>query len=295
MAISRLIGRFRLFLGMIKFEHTIFALPYAYIGMIMASFYKNGTWPGWATFIWITLAMVGARSAAMALNRLIDKQIDAKNPRTADRELPRGAITDRETMLFIIGSFALLGVSAWMLNPLCFILMPVAVAVLVLYPYTKRFTWTCHIVLGIADGLAPLGAWIAVTGRFDAPGLILAGAVAAWIAAFDIIYACQDVEFDRNEGLHSIPSRFGVAGGLWLSRILDVVTIVLFLMLPHYVDLGLIYYVGVTAVACLLVYEHMIISPKDMSRIDLAFFKVNSVVATVAFLFTFTDIGIKLF
>ncbi|MFC4768194.1 UbiA-like polyprenyltransferase [Effusibacillus consociatus] len=287
-------SKIRLFLEMIKFEHTIFALPYAYIGMIMASFYKNGTWPGWDKFFWITMAMVGARSAAMALNRLIDKRIDAKNPRTADRELPRGAISGLETVGFIAVSFLLLGVSAWMLNPLCFYLMPVAVFFLVVYSYTKRFTWACHLVLGITDGLAPLGAWIAVTGSFDIPGLLLAGAVAAWIAAFDIIYACQDVEFDRREGLYSIPSRFGIAEGLWISRALDVLTIGLFLLIPLYVSLGTIYYVGVAAVAVLLAYEHLIISPKDMSRIDIAFFKVNSIVATVAFVFTFTDIALRL-
>lgn len=286
--------KIRFFLEMIKFEHTIFALPYAYIGMIMASFYKYGTWPGWRTFFWITMAMVGARSAAMALNRLIDKQIDAKNPRTAERELPRGVISSLETMVFIIASFLLLGISAWMLNPLAFYLMPVAVAVLVLYPYTKRFTWACHLVLGIADGLAPLGAWIAVTGSFDVPGILLAGAVAAWIAAFDIIYASQDVEFDRKEGLHSIPSRFGIAGGLWISRLLDVLTVILFLLIPQFVSLGIFYYIGVVAVALLLIYEHRIISPQDMSKIDIAFFKVNSIIATVAFVFTLTDIGLQL-
>ncbi|GAX90317.1 UbiA-like polyprenyltransferase [Effusibacillus lacus] len=287
-------SKVRLFLEMIKFEHTIFALPYAYIGMIMASFYKNGDWPGWGIFFWITMAMVGARSAAMALNRLIDMKIDAKNPRTADRELPRGAISILETVAFIVLSLGLLGVSAWMLNPLCFYLMPVAVFFLVLYPYTKRFTWACHLILGITDGLAPLGAWIAVTGSFDLPGLLLAGAVAAWIAAFDIIYACQDVDFDLREGLHSIPSRFGIAGGLWISRILDVATIVLFLLIPLYVQLGWIYLIGVAVVAVLLVYEHLIISSHDMSRIDIAFFKVNSIVATVAFVFTFTDIAWRL-
>lgn len=286
--------KIRLFLKMIKFEHTIFALPYAYIGMIMASFYKYGTWPGWLTFFWITMAMVGARSAAMALNRLIDKQIDAKNPRTAERELPRGAVSSLETVVFIVGSFMLLGISAWMLNPLAFYLIPVAVAVLVLYPYTKRFTWACHLVLGIADGLAPLGAWIAVTGRFDMPGILLGGAVAVWIAAFDIIYASQDVEFDRKEGLCSIPSRFGIARGLWISRLLDMLTVVLFLLIPQFVSLGVIYYIGIAAVALLLVYEHMIISPNDMSKINIAFFKVNSIIATVAFIFTLTDIGLQL-
>jgi len=287
-------SKIRLFLEMIKFEHTIFALPYAYIGMVMASFYQDGTWPGWGTFIWVTLAMVGARSAAMGLNRVIDAKIDAKNPRTATREIPRGAIKNGEAWLFIALSFVLLGVSAWMLNPLCFQLMPLAVAVLVLYPYCKRFTWACHLVLGLADAFAPLGGWIAVTGRFDTPALLLAVAVGVWIAAFDIIYACQDVEFDRKHGLHSIPSRFGIANGLRLSRMMHIATVVLFALVPLYVDLGILYWIGVAAVAGLLWYEHRIISPNDMSKIDIAFFTVNSYVASVAFVFTFADIAVSL-
>lgn len=287
-------GKIRLFLEMIKFEHTIFALPYAYIGMVMASFYTVGDWPSWATFFWVTLAMVGARSAAMGLNRVIDAAIDAKNPRTATREIPRGAIKKVEAWLFILASFVVLGVSAWMLNPLCFYLLPVAVFFLVLYPYTKRFTWACHLVLGIADALAPLGGWIAVTGRFDTPALLLGGAVAVWIAAFDIIYACQDVEFDRKHGLNSIPSRFGIANALRISRLMHVLTIVLFALVPLFVDLGMLYWIGVAVVAMLLWYEHRIISPHDMSRIDVAFFTVNSYVASVAFVFTLGDIGLKL-
>lgn len=287
-------SKIRLFLGMIKFEHTIFALPYAYIGMVMASYYKTGAWPGWGTFLWITLAMIGARSAAMGLNRVIDAAIDAKNPRTANREIPSGAIKSLEAWLFILASFVLLGVSAWMLNPLCFKLLPLAVFVLVLYPYCKRFTWACHLVLGVADSFAPLGGWLAVTGHFDVPGLLLAGAVAVWIAAFDIIYACQDVDFDREHGLYSIPSRFGITAGLWISRLMHIATIVLFALVPLYVHLGIFYWIGVAAVACLLWYEHRIISPKDMSKIDIAFFTVNSYVASVAFVFTFADIGIKL-
>lgn len=287
-------SKIRLFLEMIKFEHTIFALPYAYIGMVMASYYTYHTWPSWSTVIWVTLAMVGARSAAMGLNRVIDAAIDAKNPRTANREIPRGAIKMAEAWAFIILSFALLGVAAWMLNPLCLELMPIAVFFLVLYPYCKRFTWACHLVLGIADALAPLGGWIAVTGRFDAPALLLGTAVAVWIAAFDIIYACQDVEFDRANRLHSIPSRFGIRGGLWISRCLHIATVVLFALVPLYVDLGIFYWIGVAGVAVLLFIEHRLISPKDMSKIDLAFFTVNSYVASVAFIFTLTDIGIKL-
>jgi 4-hydroxybenzoate polyprenyltransferase len=284
----------RLFMEMIKFEHTIFALPYAYIGMILASYYTNGRMPGWMTVFWITMAMMGARSAAMALNRLIDCSIDAKNPRTANRELPRGLISAKETAVFILLSFLLLGISAWMLNPLCFYLMPIAVVVLVVYPYCKRFTWLCHLVLGIADALAPLGAWIAVTGRFDLPGIVLAGAVAVWIAGFDIIYACMDVDFDRKEGIYSIPAAFGIENGLQVSRLLHIATVLLFAILPLFLKLGFIYEIGVAIVALLLVIEHRLISPEDMSRIHTAFFTVNSVIASVAFLFTFTDISVRI-
>jgi 4-hydroxybenzoate polyprenyltransferase len=287
-------SKIRLFMKLIMFEHTIFALPYAYIGMVMASYYTNHAWPGWGNVIWVTLAMVGARSAAMGLNRVIDAAIDAKNPRTANREIPRGAIQKAEAWVFILLSFVLLGVSAWMLNPLCLQLMPIAVFFLVLYPYCKRFTWACHLVLGVADALAPLGGWIAITGRFDTPALLLGGAVAIWIAAFDIIYACQDVEFDRANNIHSIPARFGISGGLWISRFMHIATIVLFALVPLYVDLGIFYWIGVAGVAVLLWFEHRIISPKDMSKIDLAFFTVNSYVASVAFVFTLTDIAIQL-
>ncbi|MBL0387363.1 UbiA family prenyltransferase [Tumebacillus sp. ITR2] len=287
-------SKIRLFMKLIMFEHTIFALPYAYIGMVMASYYANHMWPGWGNVFWVTLAMVGARSAAMGLNRVIDAAIDAKNPRTANREIPRGAIKMAEAWLFILLSFALLGVSAWMLNPLCFKLMPIAVFFLVLYPYCKRFTWACHLVLGIADALAPLGGWIAITGKFDTPALLLGGAVAVWIAAFDVIYACQDVEFDRANKIHSIPARFGIRNGLWISRFMHIATIVLFALVPLYVDLGALYWIGVGAVAGLLFFEHRIISPNDMSKIDIAFFTVNSYVASVAFVFTLGDIAIKL-
>lgn len=289
-----LLRRIRLFMEMIKFEHTIFALPYAYIGMILASYYTNGHMPRWETVFWITLAMVGARSAAMALNRLIDRTIDAKNPRTENRELPRGVISVGETVVFIILSFLLLGVSAWMLNPFAFYLMPIAVVVLVIYPYSKRFTWLCHLVLGIADALAPMGAWIAVTGRFDLPGVVLALAVAVWIAGFDIIYACMDVDFDRKEGIYSIPAKFGIRNGLHISRFLHISTVLLFAILPIYLNLGFIYEIGVLIVAFLLIVEHRLVTPEDMTRINTAFFTVNSIIASVAFLFTLTDITLRI-
>jgi 4-hydroxybenzoate polyprenyltransferase len=294
MGVSNL-RKIRLFLRMIMFEHTIFALPYAYLGMILASYSEGHGMPGWRTFWFVTLAMVGARSAAMGLNRIIDKAIDARNPRTANRELPRGVISVAEAGIFVVASFALLAYAAWMLNPLCFKLLPVAMLVLTIYPYTKRFTWACHFILGIADGLAPLGGWIAVTGAFAWPAVVLAAAVAAWIAGFDLIYACQDVEFDRAHRIYSIPARFGISAGLWVSRVLDMITILLLLLLPRWVSLGPLYYLGVAAVAGLLFYEHRIISPSDMSRIDVAFFKVNSYVASVAFVFTLLDVLVHLY
>lgn len=279
-----------LFLRLIKFEHTVFALPYAYLGMILAAYSGSGGLPTWRQVFWVTVAMVGARSAAMGLNRVIDRAIDARNPRTAMRELPRGLLSAAEVWVFIAVSLVLLGVAAWQLNPLCFKLLPVAVAVLVIYSYTKRFTWLCHLVLGLADSLAPLGGWIAVSGRWEWPAVVLAGAVGLWIAAFDIIYACQDVEFDRANGLHSIPARFGIRRGLWISRGLDALSVVLFLSLLWWIPLGWLYTVGILMVALLLVYEHRLVSPEDMSRIDRAFFTVNSYVALVAFAFTTGDV-----
>ncbi|MBE3551983.1 MAG: UbiA family prenyltransferase [Kyrpidia tusciae] len=279
-----------LFLRLVKFEHTIFALPYAYLGMILAAYDHTRGLPTWWQVFWVTVAMVGARSAAMGLNRVIDRAIDARNPRTAQRELPRGLLSTLEVWVFIIVSLVVLGVAAWKLNPLCLELFPVAVVILVVYSYTKRFTWMSHFVLGIADGLAPLGGWLAVSGQFDLPAVVLAAAVATWIAAFDIIYACQDVDFDRENGLHSVPVRFGIRRGLWISRGLDAVSVGLFLSLLIWVPLGWLYAVGIAMVALLLIYEHRLVSPEDMTHIEKAFFTVNSYVALVAFVFTAGDV-----
>lgn len=285
-----LIRQIGMFSRLVKFEHTIFALPYAYLGTVLAGFSTTGSIPSFRVFLWVTLAMIGARSAAMALNRLIDRHIDALNPRTAGREIPSGIVRPRDAAIFIALSLLLLGISAWMLNPLCFYLLPVAVLFLVGYSYTKRFTWACHIVLGITDALAPLGGWIAVTGKFEPAAIVMAAAVGAWIAGFDIIYACQDVEVDRRIGIHSIPSKFGVRTALRVSRALHVLTVGLFLLLPVYVHLGILYMIGIAIVGVLLVVEHTIISPNDMSRIHTAFFTVNSYIASVAFVFTCMDV-----
>ncbi|PZE21338.1 UbiA-like polyprenyltransferase [Paenibacillus xerothermodurans] len=279
---------------LVKFEHTIFALPYAYLGMILASFQAYGTLPSWRVFFWVTLAMVGARSSAMALNRLIDRAIDAKNPRTSNREIPRGIVSVTEAVIFSTVSLVVLMISAWALNDLCFKLLPIAVVFLVGYSYAKRYTWTCHIVLGVTDALAALGGWIAVTGDFHPAAWILGGIVAVWIAGFDIIYACQDVEFDRAHRLHSIPARFGVKNALLIAKALHILTIILFLSLPQVIDLGWIYYVGVVLIAILLIMEHRLVKPDDMSNIHTAFFTINSYIASVAFIFTFANVLVNI-
>ena len=210
----------RHFLDAIKVEHTVFALPFAYLGMVLAA---RG-WPGWHAVLWITVAMVAARTTAMAANRLIDRQIDARNPRTAGRHLPRGLLTPRDLALAAVVSAAVFFVAAWQLGPLCLALAPIALVFLVGYSYTKRFTWLSHWILGFTDGAAAAGAWIAVRGTMEGPAWLLWLAVTVWIAGFDLLYACQDVEFDRREGLHSVPARFGIPAALQAARVSHVLT-----------------------------------------------------------------------
>ncbi|MDP4161419.1 MAG: UbiA-like polyprenyltransferase, partial [Bacillota bacterium] len=217
--------KLRVFFEMIKIEHTLFALPFAYLGAFLAA---EGLPPA-SKLLWITLAMIGARTAAMSLNRVIDRHIDARNPRTAQRALPAGQLRVKEVYLYTVLSFLLLGYSAYKLNLLALMLMPIAVFFLVLYPYTKRFTWTCHLVLGISLGLAPAGAWIGVNGHWALTPVLLGLGVMSWVAGFDVVYACQDVEFDRKEGLHSIPAIFGVQRGLEISAFLHIVAPLFFI------------------------------------------------------------------
>ncbi len=267
----------RHFLDAIKFEHTVFALPFAYVAMVLAA---DG-WPGGHVLIWVTLAMVGARTLAMSVNRLADRWIDARNPRTRGRHLPAGLLTPAQVGAAAVAAAALLVVSAWMLNPLCLALSPLAVLFLVGYSYTKRFTWLSHWVLGFTDGIAAAGGWIAVRGTFDPPVFILWFALTVWIGGFDLIYACQDVEFDRAEGLQSVPARFGVAAALRTAQVCHVLTVAAFALLGGTLGLGVIYWAGVAAVAALLVYEHSLVSPGDLSRLDVAFFNVNGYIAVI--------------
>jgi 4-hydroxybenzoate polyprenyltransferase len=248
-----------------------------------------GGLPRLDALLWITLAMVGARTAAMSFNRAIDARIDAANPRTAMRPIPAGRLSVRATLIMAVAGLALLVVSAALLNPLCLVLAPIAVLALALYSYTKRFTWMCHFVLGLTDAIAPAGGWLGISPTFTLPMALLAGAVAVWITGFDIIYACQDVEFDRTHGLHSIPARFGIPAALRISTGLHVLMITLLIGLGWSLSLGWIYYLGVVAAAGLLIVEHRIITPDDMSRINVAFFNVNSYIAGVLFIFTLLD------
>jgi 4-hydroxybenzoate polyprenyltransferase len=269
----------RHFLDAVKFEHTVFALPFAYVAMVLAA----GGWPGWQVVIWVTLAMVGARTLAMSVNRLADRWIDARNPRTRSRHLPAGLLSPGTMLAAAVAAGGLLVVSAWMLNPLCLWLCPLAVVFLVGYSYTKRFTWLSHWILGFTDGIAAAGGWIAVRERFEAPALLLWFALTVWIAGFDLIYACQDVDFDRAEGLHSVPARFGIPAALALARACHLFTVAAFVLLGWVLGLGWMYWVAVGVVAGLLIYEHSLVSPQDLSRLDVAFFNVNGYIAIVLF------------
>ena len=267
----------RRFVALVKLEHTVFALPYAYAGAVLAA----GEVPGLRLLLWITVAMVGARSLAMALNRLIDAGIDAQNPRTARRELPAGLLSPAQVAAFAAASLAVFLVAVWQLPAVTHVLWPIPVAGFVVYPYLKRFTWLCHLVLGAVDGLAPVGGWVAVTGTVDWQPFLLGGAVALWIGGFDIIYATMDLEVDRRQGLHSIPRRFGVGTALLATRAAHAGSVALLIWLGVELSLGPLYWLGLAVVAGLLAYENSIVSEDDLSRVDMAFLGMNGVIAIV--------------
>lgn len=285
---SSFFGKVRTLLEMIKFSHTVFAFPFALMGATLAAM-KSGAPPSVGQIFWICVAMVGARSGAMGLNRIIDARIDAENPRTASRHIPAGKVSTREAWLFVLSSFAVLLVAAWMLNPLCFYLSPLALFFLALYSFCKRFTVLAHVVLGICLGAAPVGAWIALRGDVSWQVVALGLAVLFWVAGFDIFYALQDLEFDREQGLHSIPVKLGVTRSLYLVRAFHGAMVFLLLLLMIGTGLGWIYLSGVAVVAGLLVYEHRLVKPDDLSRLDAAFFNMNGYVSVAIFLFTLVD------
>ena len=276
----------RVTLEMIKWEHSVFALPFALCGAMLAA---KGL-PTAHQLAWIIVAMVTARSAAMAFNRLADASIDAANPRTRTRALPSGTLTPRFVAAFVTVSCAVFVLAAWQLNRLTLLLSPVALAVVLLYSYTKRFTRWSHLVLGFALGIAPTAAWIAVRGSFDPRILLLTAAVTFWVGGFDVLYACQDCEFDQQAELHSVPRYFGIAQSLWIARALHVLMLLLLATLVLTFGLGKLAIAGVVVVALLLAYEHSLVSARDLSRLNAAFFTMNGVISVVFFCFVAADL-----
>jgi 4-hydroxybenzoate polyprenyltransferase len=267
---------------LIKFEHSIFALPFAYAGAFLAA----GTVPGFWRMFWITVAMVSARSLGMALNRLIDARIDARNPRTAGREIPSGVLSRLQVWFFALISLAILVAATFNLPVITRYLWPLVVIPMVIYPYTKRWTWLCHVLLGLIDGLGPIGAWVAITGRVTWQPFVLGLGVALWIAGFDIIYAFMDVDVDREQGLHSIPADFGHVAALWTTRWFHVAAMVLLALVGYFVDAGPLYFVGVALCAVLLFYENWLMRKADLAKVGVAFMTMNGIISVVYLLFT---------
>ncbi len=284
-----LLRNLRVTLEMIKWEHSIFALPFALCGAMLAA---NGL-PAGPQLLWIIVAMVAARSAAMAFNRLADASMDAANPRTQTRALPAGRLTPAFVATFVIVSCGVFVFAASRLNHLALLLSPVALAVVLVYSYTKRFTRWSHLILGLALGIAPSAAWIAVRGSFDTRILLLTAAVTFWVGGFDVLYACQDYEFDQQAGLHSIPRHFGISRAQWIARVFHVFMLVLLTGLVAVFGLGKLAVIGIVVVMLLLAYEHSLVSPTNLSRLNAAFFTMNGVIAVVFFLFVAGDLLLR--
>ena len=266
---------------LVKLEHTVFALPFALVGALLAT---DGS-PGWADSAWIVVAMVGARTLAMGLNRLIDAELDARNPRTASRELPSGALTRTQVVALCVASLLVYVIATWNLNPVVRWLWPIPVLMFVVYPYLKRYTWTCHLWLGASLGLAPVGAWAAVAGTFPWESWAIGAAVMLWVAGFDLFYALLDLDHDRAAGLSSWATRFGVRGVFIGAALFHVGTVVLLAIAGWGLALGAWYFTGVVAVALLLAYEHSLVSPGDLRRLNTAFFTMNGLISVVLLVF----------
>jgi 4-hydroxybenzoate polyprenyltransferase len=276
----------RRFASLVKIEHTVFALPFAYVGALLAV----DAVPSAHDLVWITVAMIGARSLAMGLNRLVDAGIDARNPRTAGRELPSGALRPWQVVVFCLGALCLFLVAVFQLDPIVRWVWPIPVAAFVVYPYLKRWTWLSHAWLGAVDGLAPVGAWVAITGKLPWQSWVLGGAVAAWVAGFDCFYALLDVEVDRRERLHSVAVQFDERGAFWAARFLHAATVGLLALAGAGLPVGTFYWLGIAFVAALLLYEHSLVRPGDLHRLDAAFFTVNGVISVGFFLFVLADV-----
>lgn len=269
-------ARLKTYLDLVKFEHTVFALPFAYAGMLLASMQANGTgWPGWPTLLWVTVAMAAARTAAMGANRVIDRLIDARNPRTASREVPSGKVSPAQAWGLVALSLVVMAFAAAQLNPLCLALMPFAVVFLIGYPYTKRFTWLCHAWLGVTDGAAAAGGWIAVTGEFAPGAWLLWAVVVFWMIGLDVIYATLDRDFDVAHGIQSIPARFGIPRALRIAAVSHALTFVLLLLVGTVTGGSGWYYLAAAVMGGILLYEHRIVNPRDLGRVNVAFFDAN--------------------
>jgi 4-hydroxybenzoate polyprenyltransferase len=280
-----MLQKLRTYLEMIRFPHTVFALPFAFMGAVLAAGGIPASW----TLLWILVAMVGARSGAMGVNRLADRHLDRLNLRTQARALPQGRIRPGEALAFVVLSFSVFLLAAWMLNRLCFALAPLAILIVSGYSYTKRFTTLSHLILGLSLALAPIGAWIAVTGRIAIPAVILGGAVIFWVAGFDILYALMDIEFDRRTGLFSIPARLGVDGGVLVARLFHGLTAACLALLIPLLHLGALYVIGLALALTLLLYEHWLLHRHGLAKLNVAFFNVNGVLSIGLFLFTLGD------
>jgi 4-hydroxybenzoate polyprenyltransferase len=276
----------RRFASLVKLEHTVFALPFAYVGMLLAL----GEVPSASDWLWVTLAMVGARTLAMSLNRLIDAEVDSRNPRTASRELPAGALSRTQVLALCAVALALFLIAVFQLDPVVRWLWPVPVVLFLVYPYLKRVSWLCHLWLGASLGLSPVGAWAAVTGEFPWEAWALGGAVMLWVAGFDLFYSLFDLEHDREQGLHSWATRFGERGVFAGARLLHVGAVALLALAGAGLDVGAAYWLGVAAVALLLGYEHSLVRPGDLRRLNAAFFTVNGVISIVFLAFVFVDV-----
>jgi 4-hydroxybenzoate polyprenyltransferase len=272
--------------SLVRIEHTVFALPFAYVGAFLA---VEG-WPGLANLVWVSIAMVGARTLAMALNRLVDAELDARNPRTALRELPTGALTRSQVLALSLVALVIFLVAVFQLDPVVRWLWPIPVAMFAVYPYLKRFTWLCHLWLGACLGLAPIGAWLAVSGAAPWEAWAIGGAVLFWVAGFDLFYSLYDLEHDRRAGLHSWATRFGERGVFWTSRVFHAITVGLLALAGFGLGLGALYWLGVAVTGALLAYEHSLVRPGDLRRLDAAFFTVNGVISVVFFSFVALDV-----
>ena len=277
-------GKLRVLLEMVKWEHTVFALPFAYAGMLAAPVPFS-----LSNLVWITVAMIGARTAGMTLNRIIDASIDARNPRTADRAIPRGLIGLREAWIFTVAAIGLLILATLFLAPVTRVLWPLVVLGFVIYPYTKRFTWLCHLALGIANGLAPAAAWVAVTNDVSWTPVLIWAAAALWVGGFDIIYALLDRDFDLENRVNSLPARFGVGPALVVSRLWHALSVAFLVAFGAAAGLGIVYYLGVVVVAWLLFYEQSLVRKDDLSKLDMAFFTMNGVISVIFFVFVLLD------